>query len=97
VVIDAGTKTLTSDRNVTQPNSGFGYVVEYPQASIIRLSEEHGEVDISRCDNVPGLGDRISVIPNHICPCVNLQDSVVLEQEDGSLSQLMVEARGKLI
>jgi D-serine deaminase-like pyridoxal phosphate-dependent protein len=97
VVIDAGSKTFGSDRNVTQPESGFGSVIEYPQAMIVRLSEEHGEVDISRCDARPKLGDQINVIPNHICPCVNLQDSVVLEQQDGSLLQLMVEARGKLI
>src|SRR4029079_14323250 len=53
VVIDAGTKTLTSDRNVTQPESGFGHVVEFPFAKVVRLSEEHGELDVSECDRAP--------------------------------------------
>ena len=33
-VIDGGTKTLTSDRNIKAPDSGFGHVVEYPTATI---------------------------------------------------------------
>jgi D-serine deaminase-like pyridoxal phosphate-dependent protein len=96
VVIDAGTKTLTSDRNVTAPESGHGHVVEYPKATIVRLSEEHGEVDVSRCPTPPKIGDRLTIIPNHICPCVNLQDSVWLRQEDGELSVMGVDARGRL-
>jgi D-serine deaminase-like pyridoxal phosphate-dependent protein len=96
VVVDAGTKTLTSDRNVTAPDSGHGYVVEYPEAAIVRLSEEHGEIDVSRCGTKPRIGERVSVIPNHICPCVNLRDSVWLRQPDGELVETRVDARGRL-
>jgi len=75
VVLDAGSKTLTSDRCSPALDSGFGHVVEYPGAKIVRLSEEHGEVDLSGCSGAPPrLGERIHVIPNHICPCVNLQN-----------------------
>lgn len=96
VVIDAGTKTLTSDRNVTQPDSGFGHVVEFPLAKVVRLSEEHGEIDISSCDRAPRVGQRLHVIPNHICPCINLRDELWLAREDGSLQRLPVEGRGKV-
>jgi D-serine deaminase-like pyridoxal phosphate-dependent protein len=96
VVIDAGTKTLTSDRNVKVPDSGHGHVIEYPEAKIVRLSEEHGEVDVSGCAKRPKLGDRVTVIPNHICPCVNLRDSVWLRGEDGELTAMSVDARGRL-
>ena len=96
VVIDAGTKTLTSDRNITQPDSGHGHLVDYPAAKLVRLSEEHGEVDVSRCDRVPKLGERVRVIPNHICPCVNLQDRGWLRAADGSLRALTIDTRGKL-
>lgn len=95
VVLDAGTKTLTSDRNISAPDSGFGHIVEYPDAVITRLSEEHGQVDVRNCRNVPQLGERVSVIPNHICPCVNLQDSAWW-LEDGAVTPLPIEARGKL-
>jgi D-serine deaminase-like pyridoxal phosphate-dependent protein len=97
IVIDAGTKALTSDRNVKFPDSGHGAIIEYPQARIIRLSEEHGEVDTRQCQHRPRLGERLRVIPNHICPCVNLQDRVWLRHEDGQMEELPVDARGKLV
>jgi D-serine deaminase-like pyridoxal phosphate-dependent protein len=96
VVIDAGTKTLTSDRNVTQPESGHGYVMEYPQAKVARLSEEHGELDVTACQRAPSIGDRVHVIPNHICPCVNLQDAAWLQLADGSVRSINIDTRGKL-
>jgi D-serine deaminase-like pyridoxal phosphate-dependent protein len=96
VVIDAGTKTLTSDRCGPAPESGFGYVVEYPEAIIIRLTEEHGQVDVSPCDTAPAVGDQLTVIPNHVCPCVNLQDIVWL-RENGAEHPLPVDARGQVI
>lgn len=96
VVIDAGTKTLTSDRNAVQPESGHGYIIEYPQAKIVRCSEEHGEVDIRSCDPPPRVGERVNVIPNHICPCVNLQDQIFVKTQDGEFEQWTIDARGKL-
>ncbi len=95
VVIDAGTKALTSDRNTRFPDSGHGHVFEYPQARIVRLSEEHGELDVSGCDRSPRIGERVSIIPNHICPCINLFDTVYLKRPDGVLEALPIDARGK--
>lgn len=96
VVIDAGSKTLTSDRYGPAPDSGHGYILEYPQAKIARLSEEHGHVDMSACPSRPRIGEQVTVIPNHICPCVNLQDQCWWQEEDGSIEPLRVDARGKL-
>jgi D-serine deaminase-like pyridoxal phosphate-dependent protein len=95
-VIDGGTKTFTSDRNIKFPDSGHGHVVEYPDAVLTRLSEEHGELDITRCSRTPKIGERVSIIPNHICPCVNLQDAVWLRHSDGRLERITVDARGRL-
>src|SRR5262249_28829325 len=55
VVIDGGSKTLTSDRCAPAPDSGHGYILEYPQAAITRLSEEHAQVDIRACPTAPQL------------------------------------------
>jgi D-serine deaminase-like pyridoxal phosphate-dependent protein len=97
VVMDAGSKTLTSDLCGPAPHSGHGHVVEYPDARIVKLSEEHAQIDIRDCQRAPQLGERLTVIPNHICPCVNLQDSVWWRDEDGALQELVVDARGLLI
>jgi len=96
-VIDAGSKALTSDQANWDPQGGgYGYVVEHPEAKITRLSEEHGVIDVSTCENPPKLGDRVHVIPNHICPCINLQDFFWLHTEDGSVHKLPVDTRGRL-
>lgn len=96
IVLDAGSKTLTSDRCLPAPDSGHGRIVEYPNAKITKLSEEQGQTDISACNRSPQLGERVSVIPNHICPCVNLQDNMWWH-ENNELRQLPIDARGKLV
>lgn len=96
VVVDAGTKALASDRNWIVPDSGFGHVIEYPDAKIVRLSEEHGEIDVSECSSKPCLGERVTVIPNHICPCVNLHDSFLWLNELGQAERSPVDCRGML-
>ena len=98
VVIDAGAKTLTYDSYGSGDSGGglsHGYLVEYPQARVAKLSEEHGQVDVRRCDRRPRVGERVTVIPAHICPCVNLQDQVWWK-ENGELEALRIDARGKL-
>lgn len=98
VVIDAGSKTLSSDRRHDDPaNAGHGYVVEYPQAKITKLSEEHGQVDVRNCDRAPKVGERVSVIPNHICPCVNLQDRMWWIEAGQQPRIINVDARGMVI
>jgi D-serine deaminase-like pyridoxal phosphate-dependent protein len=97
-VIDAGSKTFSSDRlALNQDKGGFGFIPEFPNAKIVRLSEEHGEVDLSECPQHPRLGQRVHVIPNHMCPCVNLQDWFWLKMDDGRLERLPVDARGRLV
>ena len=96
-VIDAGSKTLTRDLNFLNPSDpAYGHVVEYPRATVKRLSEEHGEVVLNDSDKAPKLGDRVHVIPNHICPAVNLQTVVWIKHPDGSLESSDVDARGLL-
>ena len=94
VVLDGGSKTFTSDRCGPALDSGHGHVVEYPQARITKLTEEHAQVDVSACERRPQVGERVSVIPNHICPCVNLQDTIWWSDGD-ALRPLTVDARGK--
>jgi D-serine deaminase-like pyridoxal phosphate-dependent protein len=95
VVIDAGAKTLAADRCISAPNSGHGLIVEYPDARISHLSEEHGQVDVSACDKRPQVGERITIVPNHVCPTINLTDFAWWLTESGP-EQLAIDARGKV-
>ena len=96
-VIDAGSKTLAADRNSTDPDRGFGQVVEFPHAKVTRLTEEHGELIFSPGNSRPRLGERVSIIPNHICPCVNLQQHAWLRSADGTLEPLAIEAQRRVV
>ncbi len=96
VVIDAGSKTLAADRYNSAPEFGFGHVVEYPAARITRLTEEHGQIDVRACNSRPSVGERVTVIPNHICPCVNLQPAVWWREPEEPLRMLEVDVRGRI-
>ena len=96
VILDGGSKTLTMDRCGPAPDSGHGLIVEYPEAFIGKLTEEHAQVDVTRCRSRPRVGERVTVIPNHICPVVNLHDTAWWHEADGSLQVLPIDARGKL-
>jgi len=69
-ILDAGSKALSG--TLRRGLDGHGYVVEYPEAGIYDTSEEHGHVDLSASDRRPEIGERVSVIPNHICLVSNL-------------------------
>ncbi len=72
-VFDCGTKVLTSD---TYTVSGHGHVMEYPDAVIPVLSEEHGVIDLSNAKKKPQVGEVIHIVPNHCCVVSNMVDEV---------------------
>jgi D-serine deaminase-like pyridoxal phosphate-dependent protein len=73
-VLDGGSKTFSSD---LRGLDGHGLILEYPDARISALSEEHGHVDVSNCAARPEIGERVTVIPNHVCVVSNLFNEVV--------------------
>ncbi|MBX3144536.1 MAG: alanine racemase [Trueperaceae bacterium] len=94
-VIDSGSKTLTSDGFPAKWGGGYGHILEYPEAVITELSEEHGAVDFSACARVPEIGERLRVVPNHVCPVTNLHDEVYLHRGGVLEAVVPVAARGK--
>ena len=72
-IIDAGTKVLTSDQYFVK---GYGHVLEYPDAAVSALSEEHGTLDLSASKDKPAVGDIVHVVPNHCCVVSNMVDQV---------------------
>ena len=95
-VVDAGSKTLSSDLIGREHEEGYGLILEYPEALITSLSEEHGVVDFSRCRERPAVGERVRIVPNHACVVSNLHDEVVAHRGGAIEAFLAVAARGKL-
>jgi len=93
VVIDAGTKALTSD---LLGLDGFGTVPEFPEARIDRLTEEHGMIELGQPRSRPQIGHEIEIIPNHACPVPNLFDQVHLMRKGRLVDTVPVSARGRV-
>ncbi len=93
-VIDAGSKTLSSDLLPTNPEDGYGLLPEYPDAIIARLSEEHGVLDLSRSTRKPEVGEPVRVIPNHACVVTNLHDRIHLHKNGEIIACVPVYLRG---
>ncbi|MBR0901791.1 D-TA family PLP-dependent enzyme [Bradyrhizobium liaoningense] len=92
-ILDAGSKTLTTD---TGGLDGHGLILEHPEAKIARFAEEHGFLDLSRSNTRPNVGDVVRIVPNHVCVVVNMMDEVVMVRGEEIIGTLPVAARGKL-
>lgn len=90
-VLDAGSKALGADR--APYCSGFGRLLDHPDARIVHLSEHHAVVDLDGTP-LPRVGSRVDVVPNHCCAAVNLADDLWVE-EFGGLRPWPVAARGR--
>jgi len=90
VIVDAGSKTLTSD---LLGLNGYGQVIGHADAQIEGLSEEHGTVSIDERSELK-VGDQLSIIPNHVCVVSNMLNEVVLKTTTGEFVTLPIDARG---
>jgi D-serine deaminase-like pyridoxal phosphate-dependent protein len=93
VVIDAGAKTLTKD--VAPYLAGHGAVPAYPEAVIERVSDYHGVVRIPPGTPAPSLGELLAIVPNHVCPVVDLRDTFVAVRGEEVVGTWPVDARGR--
>ena len=94
-VIDAGSKTLSSDLVAPEAGRGYGLLLDYPDAVITKLNEEHGTVDLSGSARKPALGERLRILPNHVCVVSNLHDAVVGLRNGAVAGSFPVAARGR--
>ena len=92
-ILDTGSKVLTYDQYFAK---GYGQIVEYPEAAVASLSEEHGMVDLSRSAQKPHVGEVVNVIPNHCCAVTNMMDEVYGVRNGRVEVVWPVAARGKV-
>jgi D-serine deaminase-like pyridoxal phosphate-dependent protein len=93
VILDGGSKTFSSDRSA---EPGFGRIIEAPDAEFEKMNEEHGFVDPKQCSRKWRVGEKVRVIPNHICVAMNLQERVYGYRGEEVAEVWEVEGRGKL-
>ena len=95
-VLDTGSKVLGADPNSWSP--GYGLLPAYPGAKVVQLSEHHAVVqlpaELPEGVTAPQHGDRVAIIPNHVCNAVNLAEELVIVQQGKHVDTWPVAARG---
>jgi D-serine deaminase-like pyridoxal phosphate-dependent protein len=95
-VIDAGSKALGREpMRGTDAAGGFGALLDRPEVVVASMSEEHGILDLSKTAWRPSVGERVRVVPNHVCVVVHLNDVVVGARGDVVETTWPVAARGR--
>jgi len=91
-ILDCGSKTLSSD----SIDGGYGFILEYPEAKMYRLNEEHAYVDVSNCDPRPKVGEIVHVVPVHTCVVTNLHNTIYGVRGEHVEVAWNVAARGRV-
>lgn len=91
-VVDAGSKAVAKEAR--GEGGAFGVLLDHPEVTVASLSEEHGVLDLSESRWTPRIGERVRVVPNHVCVSVNLQDRILVDDE-GAYRIMVPEGRGR--
>lgn len=91
-LIDAGSKTLFADRT---PDGRVAVGQNAPRLEVRRLSEEHGFLTGDGVDELK-VGDKLALVPAHVCPVINLFDEVTVISAGEVVDTWRVDARGRV-
>jgi D-serine deaminase-like pyridoxal phosphate-dependent protein len=94
-VVDAGSKSLGREPSGSG-ESGFGSLLDRPEVMVAQLSEEHGILDLRGSPWRPAVGDRVRIVPNHVCIAVHLHEVIYGVRGEQIQSSWPVAARGRL-
>lgn len=95
-VIDAGSKVLTTEKKpVGGDDPGHGLIEDLPGTRIESLWEEHGVLRLDEDGRQLAVGDVVDIIPNHVCPTINLADAWYGVRSGVVEKRFAVAGRGK--
>lgn len=94
-IVDGGSKTFSSDPPACGSKPGFGLVKGFPGIEFTRMNEEHGYLRLPD-DASLRVGQKLEIIPNHVCAAVNMHDRVWGIRGDRVVDEWAVEARGRI-
>jgi D-serine deaminase-like pyridoxal phosphate-dependent protein len=89
VTCDAGHKSVSADAGVPTCS-----VVGKPHLKPLKPSEEHLPIESLSEDNIPSIGDKLYLLPRHICPTVNNFDQALFVVDGRVRAIEPVTARG---
>ncbi len=93
-VVDAGSKALGREPPLNE-GDGFGAVLDRPEVTVAKLSEEHGILHLAGTGWRPRVGDKVRIVPNHVCIAVHLHEVIYGLRGDRVETSWPVAARGR--
>lgn len=97
VVLDTGVKALTlftRGKGICH-TPGFGLVKGFGDVRLNKLYDEHGLINNKEVNKKLNIGDKVEIIPNHVCPTCNLYDKIYLVEDGKVVDELPILCRGK--
>ena len=98
VITDVGAKGLTMQTRSKGlcATTGLGVIKGYG-THVSAVYDEHAIIYDQAFHDAVQVGDRVEIIPNHVCPVVNLHEQAYLVEGDEVLDVIPVLCRGKLM
>lgn len=98
VITDVGAKGITAQTRSKGfcATRGLGLIKGWPEVEIFDVYDEHAIIYNKEFRDGVRVGDKVEIIPNHICPVVNLHEKAYLVSGDEVVDVIDVECRGKL-
>lgn len=99
VILDVGAKGLTMQKRTKGicATPGLGTIYEFPYTNIDQVYDEHAIIYNKQFHDSVEVGDKVRIIPVHICPVMNLYDQAYLLDEEGNVCDVLdILCRGKM-
>jgi D-serine deaminase-like pyridoxal phosphate-dependent protein len=94
-VVDAGTKALGREPVRGVAGEGYGALLGDRNVIVQSMSEEHGILDLGKTTWRPRVGERVHIVPNHVCVAVYLHEAIYGVRGDAVEACWPVAARGR--
>jgi D-serine deaminase-like pyridoxal phosphate-dependent protein len=93
VIVDSGTKALAREGS---PERGYGRVPAY-DGVLSKLNEYHGFLALPEGGTRPEIGERVAIVPHHVCPVVNsFEELIIVDGTHQIVDRWPVDAQGQL-
>ena len=98
VILDVGAKgiTMQSRTKGITATPGLGTIKGWPGVHSHAVYDEHAIIYSKEFRDGVRIGDKVEIIPVHICPTVNLQETAYLVSDGEVVEEIPVLCRGKL-